>query len=311
MAPGGGSGGAVPSLTAEDLARAVPGLAADYEIVPHLLRHIPSANLTLEDISALAAAIGHAVAAGARGIVVTQGTDTLEETAFALDLLTEAGVPIVVTGAMRHAASLSGDGPANIASAVRVAADPAAAGLGVLVVMNDEIHAARLAQKMHTHKPSAFASPLAGPLGWVMEGKAHIHLRPSKPTPNLTYGAGRPLVPLITCTLGMEAREIAAFTHCNPQGAVIGAMGCGHLPEAIVAELEILAGKVPVVLASRVGTGELCRHTYGYAGGEIDLLRRGLIPAGSLNPLKARVLLSILLSSGADHARVMTTFCGL
>jgi len=310
MAPSLG-GGAVPSLSAEDLARAVPGLTNEYEIVTHLLRHIPSVNITYEDISALTAAIAHAIEAGAQGIVVTQGTDTLEETAFALDLLTPAGVPIVVTGAMRHAAALSADGPANIASAVRVAADPAAAGLGVLVVLNDEIHAAQFVQKMHTHKPSAFSSPLAGPLGWVMEGKVHIRLRPATPAPNLTYGAGRPLVPLITCTLGMEAREIAAFTYCNPQGAVVAAMGCGHLPEVIVPELETLAGKVPVVLASRVGTGEMCRNTYGYAGGEIDLLKRGLIPAGSLNPLKARVLLSILLSNGADHAWVTSTFSGL
>lgn len=303
--------GAVPSVTAEDLVGTAAGFTSDYEIVPHLVRQTASANISYDDISELAARIQHSVAAGAEGIVVTQGTDTLEETAFALDLLIETPVPVVVTGAMRHASATSGDGAANLVSALCVAGNSEAADLGVVVVLNEEIHAAKFVRKMHTHKPSAFASPSLGPLGWIMENRAHIHLKPRKPTPKLTYGARRPFVPMIICAFGMSARDMASFTNDNPDGAVIAAMGCGHIPETILPDVENLARKVPVVLASRIGVGELCRNTYGFSGAEKDLLKRGLIPAGSLDPLKARVLLSILLSDGADSSRVASVFAEL
>ena len=117
---------------------------------------------------------------GRAGVVVTQGTDTLEETAFQLDLMLDVRQPVVVTGALRNPALPGADGAANLLAAIRVAADPAATGLGVVVVMNDEVHAARLVSKTHTHKPSAFASPAAGPLGWIAEDRVRIVLRPAR-----------------------------------------------------------------------------------------------------------------------------------
>jgi len=300
--------GAVPSVTAEELVGTAADFANGYEIVPHVVRQTASANISYEDIAELAALILRSVAAGSEGIVVTQGTDTLEETAFALDLLVETPVPVVVTGAMRHASATSGDGAANLVSALCVAGDSSAAGLGVVVVLNEEIHAAKFVRKMHTHKTSAFASPSLGPLGWIMENRAYIHLQPRKPTPKLSYGAGRPFVPVIICAFGMSTRDVASFANDNPDGAVIAAMGCGHIPEMVVPEIEKLAREVPVILASRIGAGELCRSTYGSSGAEIDLLKRGLIPAGSLDSLKARVLLSILLSDGADRSRAASVF---
>src|SRR6185437_4013034 len=115
---------------------------------------------------------------GSAGIVITQGTDTIEETAFALDLLWAGHAPIVITGAMRNPSLPGADGPANLLAAVQVAASPTARGLGALVVFNDEIHAARFVSKTHTSKPSAFQSRHTGPIGWLSEGHPVVVSRP-------------------------------------------------------------------------------------------------------------------------------------
>ena len=163
-------GGVTPRLTGADLLAAVPGLdAVGAELDVHDFRQIPSSSLAISDVFALAAAIRQQVAAGAAGVIVTQGTDTMEETAFLLDLLWDGDAPVVVTGAMRNPALAGPDGPANVLAAAYVAASPAARGRGCLVVFADEIHAARYVRKSHTTSVAAFTSPLAGPLGLVAE----------------------------------------------------------------------------------------------------------------------------------------------
>ncbi|TXS14252.1 asparaginase, partial [Streptomyces sp. adm13(2018)] len=151
-------------------------LGGDHDIVLHDFRRVPSSTLTHADLAALAAEIRTTVAAGS-GAVVVQGTDTLEETAFLLDLLCTTERPVVVTGAMRRPDLPGADGPANLAAALAVAADPACRDLGVLVVMADEIHAARHARKTHTTSVATFASPGTGPLGHVVEGAPRILFR--------------------------------------------------------------------------------------------------------------------------------------
>src|SRR6185437_15072259 len=136
-------------------------------------------SISFTDLLGLRDEILRRVEDGSAGIVITQGTDTIEETAFALDLLWAGHAPIVITGAMRNPTLPGADGPANLLAAVRVAASPAARGLGVLVVIADEIHAARFVSKRHTQSPAAFAA-LAGPLGWVSEGDVRIVLVPVK-----------------------------------------------------------------------------------------------------------------------------------
>ena len=150
-----------PTLTAEAIARSVPGLheVADLRTLQFMQR--PSTSLTFADVLRLRDELTLRIADGAAGVVVTQGTDTIEETAFALDLLCPGTAPIVVTGAMRGASLPGTDGPANLLAAVQVAASRVARGLGVLVVFNDEIHAARFVSKTHTSKPSAFQSGVA------------------------------------------------------------------------------------------------------------------------------------------------------
>lgn len=303
-----GDTGVRPSLTAADLVSAVPQLAEVAAIEARSFRNVPSTQLTVDDMVALAAEIEEAVDGGAQGVVVTQGTDTIEETAFALDLMLRVKAPVVVTGAMRHPALPGADGPANLLSAVRVAADQAALGCGVLVVMNDEIHAASLVQKRHTSCPAAFQSVL-GPLGWVTEGRVRIMLYPGR-RPHVPVVPGRftPPAALVTAGLGDDGGLLRGVVEQGYKGLVVEGMGGGHVTPAMVETLTDIARAIPVVIASRTGSGETLRQTYGYVGSELDLLGRGLIPAGILDGLKARVLLSLLLRSGISRTHYAEIF---
>ncbi|MEU6948228.1 asparaginase [Streptomyces sp. NPDC046316] len=261
-------------------------------------RRLPSSSLTFEDLAALAQEIRDTVAEGS-GVVVVQGTDTLEETAFLLDLLCETSRPVVVTGAMRRPDLPGADGPANLAAAITVAADPGCAGLGVLVVLADEIHAARHVRKTHTTSVTTFASPGAGPLGAVVEGEPRVLLRPTGTS------AIHPLrfdpavrVALVTLSLG-DRGELLEAVDSRFDGLVVAAFGAGHVPAWLVEPLERLATRIPVVLASRTGAGATLTRTYRGPGSEHDLLKRGIIPGGPLDPAKARLLLHALLSTGA------------
>lgn len=299
--------GVVPKLGAAELLSAIPDLESIARVEAQTVKQVASADLGFADIAAVAARVRSALADGAAGVVVTQGTDTLEETAFLLDLLTEPGAPVVVTGAMRSPAVPGADGPANLLSAIRVASTPAAAGLGVLVVMNDEIHAARFVRKMHAYKVSAFASPAAGPIGWVAENRVRVVMRLADRLPTLPWRGEPPNVPLVPLGFATMRDAIEPFVRQPPAGLVIMAMGAGHVPSNCVDALGALAARCPVVLTSRA-VGEGFRATYGYSGGEIDLLQRRLIPGGCLDAAKARVMLSLLLADGADRTRIEAAF---
>ncbi|MFF0436569.1 asparaginase [Streptomyces sp. NPDC004327] len=279
-------------------------------------RRVPSSSLTFEDLTALADEVGKAVAAGS-GVVVVQGTDTLEETAFLLDLLCTTEEPVVVTGAMRRPDLPGADGPANLAAALAVAADPGCRELGVLVVLADEIHAARFAHKAHTTSIATFTSPGAGPLGAVVEGEPRILLRPAVPSricPLRIDPAVR--VALLTLSLG-DTGDLLDGIADRYDGLVVAAFGAGHVPARLVEPLAGLAARIPVVLASRTGSGATLSHTYRGPGSEYDLLHHGLVPAGPLAPAKARLLLHALLSSGAkgpagyDRPRITAAFAHL
>src|SRR6476619_2833768 len=182
VAPGGE--GVVARLTGRDLTAAVPGLAdlgEDLEI--HDVEAVPSASLTFAQVLDVAAAASRAIEAGARGVVLSQGTDTLEETAFLVDLVWAHAEPFVVTGAMRNPTLAGPDGPANLLAAARVAASPTARELGALVVLNDEIHAARWVRKQHSTSTATFGSADAGPLGHVIEGRVRLLTRLLRPQP--------------------------------------------------------------------------------------------------------------------------------
>jgi L-asparaginase len=197
----------------------------------------------------------------------------------------------------------------DLLAAVQVAAAPEAAGLGTLVVLNDEIHAARFVRKTHASSPATFRSPTAGPLGWVVEGRPRIALRvPVLQGVPTGVGEEVPAVALLTCALGEDSRLIGHLEELGYAGLVLDAFGGGHVPAHVVPALEDLATRIPVVLGSRTGGGEMLRATYGFPGSERDLLARGLVPAGFLDGRKARVLLSLLLAAGSDLDGVRTSF---
>ena len=294
------AGGIAPTLDAGDLVAAVPELAAVADIEARAPLRLASASLTLAHMIDVAREIAVAFAQGCDGAVVIQGTDTIEETAFALDLLAAGDRPVVVTGAMRGAAAPGADGPANLLAAVAVAAAPQARGLGALVVLNDEVHAARHVRKAHAALPSAFVSPLTGPLGIVAEGALRLFARVAR-APVLAMAEGAPPpVALLKIALGDDGRLLGALAPLGYRGAVIEGVGAGHVAAPVAPLLGALAAAMPVVLCARTQASPGFTRTYGYPGGEIDLIARGALPGGHLDGPKARMLLSLALWSGAD-----------
>jgi L-asparaginase len=304
--------GARPRLTANDLLAAVPGIAQIADVGGTSFRQFPSPELAFADLFELAAEIQHRTEDDVDGIVVTQGTDTLEETAFALDLLCGTSAPVVVTGAMRNPGLPGADGAANLLAAIQVAASADARDLGVTVVFNDEIHPARFVQKTHTSSPATFRSSPAGPVGWISEGRVRIAARPAAyPRLAVPVNATAASVALVKLALGDDAGMTGYLADAGYDGLIVEAYGGGHVPERFVAPLTELAERFPVVLASRTGSGEMLRQTYGFAGGEMDLLGRGLVSAGALDGLKARVLLTLLLTKETPRPEIDKAFAAI
>lgn len=291
-----------PPPFAEMLSRAIP--EAQITLIPVLSR--PSAGFSIADIASVAKAAAGA-AASHDGVVITHGTDVLEETALALELLTRTDTPIVVTGAMRLSNQPSADGDANLIAACRVAGSKAARGKGVLVVFDDEIHWAPLARKRHAFRTHAFSSEPFGPLGWIAEGRVRFTLSPEMRLPHLSWGGRETVVPILEAGPGLEPTLMKNFPSCD--ALVLALPGAGHVADTVPAILEAMP--MPVVFASRTGAGETLAHSYGYAGGEIDLIARGLIPAGPMGARQARIALAILLSNGAAKRDIAAFFGSL
>jgi L-asparaginase len=210
---------------------------------------------------------------------------------------------------MRNPSLAGADGPANLLASVQVAASPVARRLGTLIVLNDEIHAARFVRKTHPQNPAAFGSSPVGPIGWVVEDVPKIAVDlPRIPHLLVPRRYQSKSVALLTVALGDDGSLLRAVEGSGYAGLVVEAMGGGHVPAVMVEALASLAEKMPVVLASRTGGGETLRRTYGFPGSETDLLRRGLISAGPLDGLKARLLLMLLMLSGIERKEVAPAF---
>ena len=298
--------GVTPSLTADDLVAAVPGLAEVASLEAVTLAVLPSASLGYDDCLAALDWARRAVDGGAAGVVLVQGTDTLEETAYLFDLFWDRPEPLVVTGAMRSPQRPGTDGPANLMAAVTTAAAPASRDLGVLVVMNDEIHAAARVAKTDSMDVAAFRSPVFGPLGRLVEGRPVYGNRPARhPALALAVGAdASPRVALLVTHLGDDGALLRLAVESGYHGVVLAALGVGHVSTSVAEAVSTASEHLPVVFAGRTGGGTTARETYGFTGSERDLITRGALPAGWLPPVKARLLLWTLLRRGCSRAEI-------
>lgn len=207
---------------------------------------------------------------------------------------------------MRNPSLAGADGPANVLAAIQTAASPLLSGAGVVVVFSDEVHAARRVRKTHSTSTATFASPNGGPLGYLVEGQPRLLNDPPGRTvvPQQTRAAR---IALVTLSLGDDG-ELLSGIGDRFDGLVVAGFGVGHVPLDLVVPLAELAERIPTVLASRTGAGPGLAQTYGFPGSERDLLGRGLIRAGFLDPYKARVLLQAVLAAGASRAEIVDAF---
>ena len=239
------SGGITPKLGAAELVASVPALAEVGDIDARSPFRLPSPSLTPANLVEVASTIREAFASGFDGAVVIQGTDTIEESAFLLDLLVDSDKPVVVTGAMRGADAPGADGPANLLSAAIVAACPESHGLGTLAVLNYDIHAARFVQKSHTALPSAFLSPLVGPIGTLIERQPRFYVR-VKRNPTLSTAEGPPApVALIKAAMGDDGRLFGSLPGLGYAGVVLEGMGAGHVPADVAPHRRRPCGEDP------------------------------------------------------------------
>lgn len=292
------AGGNLPTLRGADLLATVPGLDAIADIEPIDWGLVPASHLSFGQVLE----IGRHLDAALRrteidGAVVVQGTDVIEETAFAWDLLPLPAKPVVVVGAMRSASDDGYDGPDNLRNAVIAAADPALADLGVVVAMAGEIHAGDHVRKTHTHALGTFQSPDAGRLGTIAGGRLTVERRRAVTRlPAFPEHAAMP-VPLVTVVLD-DAGEVESAIGRDPVGLVVAATGGGNTPPAVLAGArDLIERRIPVVLTTRCPSGRP-RAGYAFPGGSSDWWEAGAIFSGTLGGPKSRVLLALGLGAG-------------
>ncbi|MGK2960737.1 MAG: asparaginase [Gemmatimonadaceae bacterium] len=303
-----GGAGAVQSLNAEEILAATRGIREVTGVETEEWGSYPGPHMTVERMWALRNRIReHLARPDVTGVVVTHGTDTLEESAYLVARSLPAEKPVVFTGAMRTVSDLGWDGPANLLESVRVAASPETRGFGAMVVISGQIFAALDATKTNTHLLDAFESPGFGPLGVLDEGELIVH-REMPPMPPIIDPAELAMpVDIIFVAAGSDARLLDASREAA-RGVVIAAMGRGNVPPALVPAIERwIADSKPVVLTSRTQGGRV-GHTYGYAGGGRRLEELGVIFGGYRRAQQARVDLMLALGAGMTPGAIREMF---
>ncbi len=302
-----GTGAAMPALSGEEIVSKVPGLKREARLTLEDYARLPGPHVTPHWMWRLRERVGEVLADEAvDGVVLTHGTDTLEETAYLLDLTLASPKPVVFCGAMRTVSEPGWDGPANLLAAVRTAVHPASAGRGVLITVGEQVHAAAEATKWHSQSLAAFRSR-HGPLGVIDRGQVVYH----RPAFRGAVLPGRRLVSevdLHTMAAGVDDALVRASLARGARGLVLEATGCGNVPPAVLPAVRAaLAKRIPVVLVSRCAEGRLA-PAYGYEGGGRMLKEMGLIFGQELPGPKARIKLMVALGVSADPADVRRMF---
>jgi L-asparaginase len=293
-----GTTGGTRRLGGKELLKQIFNSGGLHEIDVLDFMKVRSSAIRPADMCALAHEIHRRIGEGTDGIVVTQGTDTLEETAYALALQLAEPAAIVLTGAMRTPHQLGADGPANLVAALRVATTPGLAAFGPVVVMQDQVHLARLITKGHSTSVSAFSSPVFGPVGYVAEEQVRVQSAPPATDYLGLPGSLEHRVELVWTFSGCDGSLLESAA-ARADGVVIAAMGGGHVPPDMVDSVKrVLKTGVPVVMSTRCGAGPTLSRTYRGVGSERQLVKLGVIPAGDLSPLKTRLRLIVALALG-------------
>jgi L-asparaginase len=296
-----------PALTGSDLVAAIPELDEIAELRVEQLSNVPGVNLDPSAMARAVTAASAAVAAGAVGAVITQGTDTIEETGELARLTWPHDEPLAITGAIRTGGSVGSDGPLNLLDAVRLAVAPNARGLGPVVVFDGLAHPAGEVVKSHSWRSDAFRSD--NPLAEIREGLVRVRspqsaVRSPVASPDALADAGLDAyVPIIAAAAGMDSRTLEH----DAAGLVLLALGAGHLPEPMLPAVDrALAAGTPVVVCARPAAGGTLERTYGFTGSETDLAERGVILAGMVSPWKARIRVLVALALGREPRELFT-----
>ncbi|HDJ2104253.1 TPA: asparaginase [Staphylococcus aureus] len=270
--------------------------------------NVPSPHMTIQHVKQLKDIILEAVTNKYYdGFVITHGTDTLEETAFLLDLILGIEQPVVITGAMRSSNEIGSDGLYNYISAIRVASDEKARHKGVMVVFNDEIHTARNVTKTHTSNTNTFQSPNHGPLGVLTKDRVQFHHMPYRQQA-LENVNDKLNVPLVKAYMGMPGDIFSFYSREGIDGMVIEALGQGNIPPSALEGIQQLVSlNIPIVLVSRSFNG-IVSPTYAYDGGGYQLAQQGFIFSNGLNGPKARLKLLVALNNNLDKAEIKSYF---
>ena len=304
-------GGAIPELAGQDFVRMFPELDSLAKVSATEFSRVPSFYLGFDELLRLSKSIEDALSTGEYdGVVITMGTDTMDEASYCLDLLLNLDAPVVITGAMRSPESPGSDTQMNLYNSVVAASSESLKGVGCVVCMNGELHHARYVAKMNTVSLSAFQSPGVGPIGVIrgngvvlyMRNVQREHIRPERVDAR---------VELVRYGIGMDGSLLQAALDLGAQGVVIEAFGGGHLgPSSIPVIEQAVARDIPVVLTSRCTSGELLEDTYGFEGSETHLKKIGVIFASGLVGVKARIKLILLLSMRKRRVAIRLAFEG-
>ncbi|AEV94742.1 asparaginase [Pediococcus claussenii] len=276
-------------------------ISDNIELVNEVILNKPSEHITPDDMLILKKRVQEAEQnRECDGIVITHGTDTLEETAYFLDLTVPNTIPIVVTGAMRSSNELGSDGVYNFQSAILTAASDEASDKGVLVVMNDEIHTARYVTKTHTTNVNTFRTPTFGPIGIVYKRDIRFFQALIKQQSCDIHSLEKGVL-LIKAYAGLPGEIFEAINRPSTKGVVVEGLGAGNLPTEVVQPIQdLLDNGIPVIMVSRCYNG-VAEPIYDYPGGGIDLERMGVIFCQGLNGPKARLKLQIGVSAHMDQ----------
>ena len=299
---------AVPSLSAEEIMSMIPGVEEYAEIEAYTFSSMPSPHMTLETMLKLSKFTTELVEReDIDGVVITHGTDTLEETAYLLDLTVKTKKPVVVTGAMRSGSELGYDGPFNLATSICTAISDEAVGRGVLVCFNGELNSASEVTKANSMALNAFRTPNFGPIG-IVDNDNVIFYRDANHLEKYDFSEIKKHVALIKCVVDMDSSYIDYLIEKGCGGIVIEALGRGNVPPKMVEGIKkAIELEIPVVVVSRCFEGRVF-ESYGYEGGGKQLKDLGVIFGDTLPGQKARIKLILAINSGMNIHEVARAF---